>query len=58
LGFSQQLYLPGFWALQPGNFALPQIPLDLFGQAITGLSYLNASNFVGWLAVLFVFFVC
>jgi len=41
-----------------GIFALPQIPLDLFGQAITGLSYLNASNFVDWLAVLFVFFVC
>ena len=31
------------------------MPKDLFGQAITGLSGLNASNIVDWLAVLFVF---
>lgn len=38
-----------------GFFAVPQIPLDLFGQAITGLTQLNSSNFINWLAVLFVF---
>ena len=38
-----------------GFFAVPQIPLDLFGQAITGLAQLNSSNFIDWLAVLFVF---
>jgi AGZA family xanthine/uracil permease-like MFS transporter len=38
-----------------GIFALPQLPKDLFGQAITGLSGLNASNIIDWLAVLFVF---
>lgn len=38
-----------------GFFAVPQIPKDLFGQAITGLSQLNSSNFINWLAVLFVF---
>lgn len=38
-----------------GFFAVPQIPLNLFGQAITGLSQLNSSNFINWLAVLFVF---
>lgn len=38
-----------------GIFALPQIPKDLVGQAVTGLVYLNASNFIDWVAVLFVF---
>lgn len=38
-----------------GIFALPQLPTDLFGQAITGLVHLNASNFIDWVAVLFVF---
>ena len=38
-----------------GIFALPQIPTDIFGQAIIGLSQLNASNFIDWVAVLFVF---
>ncbi len=36
-------------------FALPELPRDIFGQAITGLTRLNASNFVDWLAVLLVF---
>lgn len=38
-----------------GIFAIPQLPKDIFGQAITGITYLNASNFIDWLAVLFVF---
>lgn len=38
-----------------GIFALPQLPKDIFGQALTGLTHLNASNFIDWLAVLFVF---
>lgn len=38
-----------------GIFALPQLPKDLVGQAITGLVHLNASNFIDWVAVLFVF---
>lgn len=38
-----------------GIFAVPQVPRDIVGQAVTGLAYLNASNFVDWLAVLFVF---
>lgn len=38
-----------------GIFAVPQLPKDIFGQAITGITYLNASNFIDWLAVLFVF---
>jgi len=36
-------------------FALPEVPKDLIGQAIGGLSKLNSSNFIDWLAVLFVF---
>jgi AGZA family xanthine/uracil permease-like MFS transporter len=38
-----------------GIFAMPQIPKDLVGQAVTGLVHLNASNFIDWVAVLFVF---
>lgn len=38
-----------------GVFALPEMPKDLFGQAIFGLEGLNAQNFVDWVAVLFVF---
>lgn len=38
-----------------GIFAVPQLPKDIFGQAITGITYLNTSNFIDWLAVLFVF---
>lgn len=38
-----------------GIFAWPQIPKDIFGQAISGLAQLNLSNFVDWIAVLFVF---
>lgn len=45
----------GAAAWPQGVFAIPQTPTDLFGQAITGLAYLNASNFIDWLAVLFVF---
>lgn len=45
----------GVAAPPQGLFALPQLPTDLFGQAITGLSGLNASNIIDWLAVLFVF---
>lgn len=36
-------------------FALPELPRDIFGHAITGLWQLNASNFVDWFAVLLVF---
>lgn len=45
----------GVAAPPQGIFAMPQIPVDLFGQAITGLSRLNSSNFIDWVAVLFVF---
>ncbi|NEQ28791.1 MAG: NCS2 family permease, partial [Microcoleus sp. SIO2G3] len=38
-----------------GFFALPQLPADIFGRAITGLTQLNASNFIDWFAVLLVF---
>jgi AGZA family xanthine/uracil permease-like MFS transporter len=38
-----------------GIFALPELPRDIFGQAITGLSQLTATNFLDWLAVLLVF---
>lgn len=38
-----------------GIFAVPALPKDIFGQAITGLAQLNASNFVDWLSVLLVF---
>ena len=38
-----------------GVFAIPQMPKDIFGQAISGLTHLNGSNFIDWLAVLFVF---
>lgn len=38
-----------------GFFALPDLPRDLFGQAIGGLSRLNAQNFIDWVAVLLVF---
>lgn len=48
-------WIIGVAAWPKGIFALPQIPKDLFGQAITGLSYLNGSNFIDWVAVLFVF---
>jgi len=48
-------WILGVAAWPKGFFALPQLPTDLFGHAITGLTYLNASNFVDWLAVLFVF---
>ena len=48
-------WILGVTASPEAIFALPQLPKDLFGNAITGLVYLNASNFVDWLAVLFVF---
>lgn len=38
-----------------GLFALPQLPKDIFGQAIIGLQHLNASNFIDWIAILLVF---
>ena len=38
-----------------GLFALPQMPTDIAGQAIWGLSRLNGQNFVDWVAVLLVF---
>lgn len=48
-------WLLGVARLPQGLFAVPQVPRDLFGQAIFGLAHLNANNFVDWLAVLFVF---
>lgn len=36
-------------------FEIPGLPQDIFGRAITGLSQLNASNFVDWFSVLLVF---
>lgn len=36
-------------------FELPGLPHDIFGRAITGLTQLNASNFVDWFSVLLVF---
>lgn len=38
-----------------GIFALPELPKDIFGQAIVGITNLNADNWVNWVAVLFVF---
>lgn len=38
-----------------GVFAIPELPKDIFGAAITGLVHLNANNFIDWIAVLFVF---
>jgi AGZA family xanthine/uracil permease-like MFS transporter len=38
-----------------GIFAIPELPKDIFGHAVTGLAQLNASNFIDWLSVLFVF---
>lgn len=38
-----------------GLFSFPQLPKDIWGQAISGLQHLNASNFIDWIAVLFVF---
>lgn len=48
------------WILQitpwpQGIFAIPELPKDIFGHAITGLTQLNSSNFIDWLSVLFVF---
>ncbi len=48
-------WILGVAAPPQGIFAVPQLPTDLLGQAITGLSELNASNLIDWLAVLFVF---
>ncbi len=48
-------WILGVAAPPQGIFALPQLPTDLFGQAITGLAGLNASNIIDWLTVLFVF---
>jgi adenine/guanine/hypoxanthine permease len=48
-------WILGITAPPQSIFALPQLPVDLFGHAITGLSGLNASNIIDWLAVLFVF---
>jgi len=60
LGFSQRLYLPGFWALHSPPqrnffFALPQIPLDLFGPG-NHWAFLpeRQCSSTGWL-LLFVF---
>ncbi len=38
-----------------GIFDIPQMPTDIIGQAIGGISGLNASNFIDWIAILFVF---
>lgn len=48
-------WILGVAAWPKGIFALPELPKDLFGQAISGLTHLNGSNFIDWLAVLFVF---
>lgn len=48
-------WMLGVAAWPKGIFALPEVPKDLFGQALTGLVHLNASNFIDWIAVLFVF---
>jgi AGZA family xanthine/uracil permease-like MFS transporter len=48
-------WMLGIAAPPQGIFALPQIPKDLFGQALAGLAHLNASNLIDWVAVLFVF---
>ena len=48
-------WILGVAAWPKGFFAIPEIPKDLVGQAFGGLVHLNASNFVDWLAVLFVF---
>lgn len=38
-----------------GIIALPQLPVDLVGQAFVGLSQLNGANLTNFLAVVFVF---
>lgn len=38
-----------------GLFEVPPFPQDLFGQAILGVSQVNAGNFLNFFAVLFVF---
>lgn len=48
-------WILGVTTAPQGIFALPQLPKDLFGNAISGLIRLNASNFIDWVAVLFVF---
>lgn len=48
-------WLLGITPWPQGFFAIPTLPKDIFGQAITGLAQLNASNFVNWLSVLLVF---
>jgi AGZA family xanthine/uracil permease-like MFS transporter len=48
-------WMLGIAAPPQGVFALPQIPKDLFGQALVGLAHLSASNLIDWVAVLFVF---
>jgi adenine/guanine/hypoxanthine permease len=48
-------WILGVAAWPKGFFAVPEIPKDLVGQAFGGLVHLNATNFIDWLAVLFVF---
>jgi adenine/guanine/hypoxanthine permease len=48
-------WILGVAAWPKGLFAIPALPKDIFGSAITGLVHLNAQNFVDWIAVLFVF---
>lgn len=45
----------GVAPLPQSIFAFPELPKAIFGQAISGVTRLNASNFIDWVAVLFVF---
>jgi adenine/guanine/hypoxanthine permease len=45
----------GIAAAPQGIISLPAFPQDIFGVAITGLSRLNASNIIDFIAVLLVF---
>ncbi|MBW4539970.1 MAG: NCS2 family permease [Myxacorys chilensis ATA2-1-KO14] len=48
-------WLLGVASMPTEWFAFPELPKDIVGHAIGGLSRLNGQNFIDWLAVLFVF---
>jgi adenine/guanine/hypoxanthine permease len=48
-------WILGITPAPDGIVALPQLPVDLFGQAVVGLSQLNGTNLTNFIAVTFVF---
>ncbi len=55
LGTALLAWLLGIAAWPTGLAALPQLPVDLFGQAFVGLGELLSSNFWEMLSIIFVF---